>query len=446
MKKILTSLAFLISVGAAGAADLVELKPSQQLWNQGLAAYQRGAFDEAIKIFSARTRVGPPDANVYYYLGNCYLSTKKHEDAAKMFSACIRMSPASQAGQYSLQALEKLSTMPKTVEAPKPTEGIPDAAAVEASKDSLLTERALDKSYNEAVKRIQNERVALKRRIDQVYERLQDELMSVNRRSTPNFAAELTRMKAQAEIEVEQMQMKQLRWESRLLAPDKVDVRAVPELPKKIDDSQNALGTLFEYFKEDKPFDPLGTDITPELTAKFMTIKDAFGDLHTYQPQARSLAKQMFMQMKSGIQTKQDSFDMQVHELKERMLRDVYTIQCNSGNQNTYKNLNPMSYLTSTKIPRLDKDNLSPMEIELSQAADRAKRRIKELQESYNRDVDSIISGTKERLASLVGQSITMGSQLKNPKGTVQLVPTGTSLHTRNYVNFGDHADPPKKK
>ncbi len=86
------------------------------------------------------------------------------------------------------------------------------------------------------------------------------------------------------------------------------------------------------------------------------------------------------------------------------------------------------------------------MEIELSQAADRAKRRIKELQESYNRDVDSIISGTKERLASLVGQSITMGSQLKNPKGTVQLVPTGTSLHTRNYVNFGDHADPPKKK
>lgn len=446
MKKLLAALIITSSISCVSAGELAEIKPAQ-LWNQALSAYQRGNFPEAIKLLSARSRMAPADPNVMYYLGNCYLQTQKHDDAAKMFSACVRMSPASQAGQYSLQALEKLSSMPK---APLPDPnakppGTMDQAALDASKEALMSERALDRDHVTAAKRIKDERNTLKRKIDRVFEQLQETLLSMNRRSTPNYAAELAKLKSEAEIEVEQMQIKELRLESRLLAPDKIDCRAVPELPKKKDDSKNALGALSEYLKPEQPDDPLASEISPEITAKFMTVKDAFGDLSTYQPQARRLAKQMFLHMKSGVEMKQDSFDMQLHQAKERLIRDVYSIHANYGNQAIMKNMNPLQYLTSASIPRTDQSSMTPMDIELSQAAERTKKRLKELQDSYNRDLDSIIVGTKERLAGLVGTSITMGSQLKHPKGSVQLVPQGTTLHTRNYVNFGDHADPRAK-
>lgn len=436
---LLSALSLLFSstfTARAIAGELTEVRAGD-LWSQAVAAYQHGNYPEAIKLLSARSRMEPKDPNVYYYLGNCYLQTKQTDDAAHMFSACVRMAPGTQAGQYSLQALERLSTMPKTAE-PKPVDNTPDAAQIEASKDALVSERALDKDFNQAVKRIQNERSTLKRRIDHIFEKLQEDLASMNRRNTPNFAAEILRLKGEAEMEVERLQTKEMRFENRLMAPDKIDVRAVPELPKQKDDTKTALGSLAEYFKPEQPFDPLGADITPELAAKFMTIKDAFGDLSTYQPQARELAKQMFRQMKNSVEMKEDSFDNAVHQEKDRLLRDLYSIQTNYGNQAIYKNLNPLQALASTSIPRSNQDNLTPMDQELSQVTERAKKRLKELQDSYNRDIDSMIAGTKERLASLVGQTITMGSSLKHPKGTVQLIPQGTTLHTKNYINFGD--------
>lgn len=438
MNRILAATIALITIQShAFASDLVELGP-QALLQQGIGAYQRGLFAEAEKYLSARCRIQPGDANAFYYLGNTYLQLKRNEDAAHMFTACVKVSPTSQAGQYSLQALERLSTMPKAPDKPK-SDGQPDAAQIEAMKDSLRSDRALDKSFNEAVARIRNERTTLKRRIDQVYERLQDELAQFSRRTTPNFAAELAQAKSKAEVEVEQLQRKEQRFESRILAPNKIDVRAVPELKSKRDDSKDALGALAEYFKSDKPDDPLSAEITPEITEKFMSVRDVFGDLSTYEPQSRKLAQQMFGQLKSAIEMKQDNFDQQIQNEKERLIRDIYSIQANYGNQTFGRNqLNPMSYLTSSSIPRSSTENLSPFEQEVSQAADRAKRRLKEIQDSYNKDVDLAISGTKERLGSIVGQMITIGSQMKKPKGTIQVVPIGTTLNNRNYVNFGD--------
>jgi len=261
-------------------------------------------------------------------------------------------------------------------------------------------------------------------------------------RSTQNYAQEMERLRRDTENAVENMHLKELRLESRMLAPDKIDVRAVPKLPEeKRDDTKTSLGSLLEYFTPEKPFDPFATELTPEIVSKFMSIKDVFGELSTYQPAARAVAKQCFMQLKRGVETKQDNFDQQIFQAKANLIKDIIAIKINYGSQ-TYRNQQASYHLSQTKIPRSDPTHMSPMEQEVVAATERAKRRIKELQENYNKDVDLLVTGAKERLSGLVAQTGNMNKQLKNAKGTIQIIPLGTSVYTRNYVNFGDRTEP----
>jgi hypothetical protein len=79
------------------------------------------------------------------------------------------------------------------------------------------------------------------------------------------------------------------------------------------------------------------------------------------------------------------------------------------------------------------------MERDVSELTGRAQKRIHELQKGYEQQVDMSISGAKEQLSTMVASGL--GSQLKHVSGTIQLVPLGTDLRTRNYVNFGDRSD-----
>lgn len=428
--------------GSALATDISEVSAAT-LMQQGLAAYQRGDYPNAIRHLSARARMAPADANVYYYLGHCYCQTKQTDQAAHMYSACIRLNPTSQAGQYALKALETLSTMPKVPPETKLEPLAVDPEASTATKDGLMTTAAIDKQFNDAAQRIKSQRQTLKARIDRAWEQVQDEMTAMNPRSTQNYSQEMERLRRDTEIKVENMHLKELRMESRMLAPDKVDVRAVPKLPEeKRDDTKTSLGSLLEYFTPEQPFDPFATELTPEIVSKFMSIKDVFGELSTYQPAARAVAKQCFMQMKRGVETKQDYFDQQIFQAKSNLIKDIISIKISYGNSQTFRNQQPSYHLSKTKIPRADQTHLSPMEQEVSQVTERAKKRIKELQENYDKDIDLLVTGAKERLSGLVAQTGNMNKQLKNVKGTIQIIPLGTSVYTRNYVNFGDRTEP----
>ena len=411
----------------------------------GIAAFQKGDYSNAIRYLTARAKMRPEDANVYYYLGNCYLKTKQHEHAAHMFSASVRVAPSSQAGKYALTALETLSTMPKTAAEPvKEDNGAPDAAQTSANKESLMSEKALDQAFNENVNKIKGYRQGLKSRVDQAWLQMQDEMQSLQQKNNPTYAVDLEKLQRETENKVQDMQTKELRLENRLLAPDKIDVRAIPQLPtEKIDDTKTALGSLLDYFKPEKPFDPFATDITPEMTSKFLTVKDVFGELPTYQGSARRLAKQVFIGLKSNIETKQNMLDQQLFQLKANLIHDVVNIKNNFGSsQSNHKfAVNVASYITGAKVPRSDRDQLSPMELEIHQAVERSKKRIKELEETYYREVDNVIAGAKEKLGGMVAQTGQMNSQLQKPSGNIQLVPQGTDMYTRNYVNFGDRPD-----
>lgn len=442
------SFAFGLLICASPSAHANELTPvdSTKLTQQGVASFKRGDYNNAIRYLTARARMRPEDAEVYYYLGNCYLQLKQNDQAAHMFSASVRVAPASQAGKYSLTALETLSTLPKTeAPAPPPKAEGPDPGQTAASKDSLMSDKALDKAFNEAVVRIRGMRQTFKAKVDHHWLLMQEDMQNLTAKGNPNYATDLEKLQREAENKIQELQTKELRLENRIMAPDKIDVRAIPQLPaEKIDDSKTALGSLLDYFKTETPFDPFATDVTPELTSKFLTVKDVFGELPTYQGSARRLAKQVFLQIKSGIETKQDILDQQLAMLKTNLIHDVINIKINFGSSKmNLKNqqYDPLTYIAAAKVPRANKDQLSPMDQEIQQVIERSKKRIQEMEDTYYREADLIIAGGKEKLGGMIAQTGQMNSQLQKPSGNIQLVPQGTDMYTRNYINFGDRSD-----
>jgi O6-methylguanine-DNA--protein-cysteine methyltransferase len=438
---------FLFGVASARASEVTQTDPAKMA-QLGISAFQKGDVQTAIRYLAARANMKPEDANVYYYLGNCYLKTNQNDQAAHMFSACVRVSPSSQAGRYSLTALETLSTMPKQADPPPPDPAAapPDKAQAAATKDSLMSEKALDQQFNDAVVKIKSYRQGLKSRVDHIWLQMQDEMQALQQRNNPNYAADLEKLQREAEIKVQELQTKELRLESRMMAPEKVDVRAIPQMPsEKVDDTKTALGSLLDYFKPEKPFDPFATELTPDVTSKFLTVKDVFGELSTYQASARRAAKQVFMQLKNSIEMKQDQLDMQLTQIKNNLLHDVVAIKINYGNQTNARNaqqlVNAASYISGAKIPRSDQEKLTPQEQEVSQAVERSKKRIKDAEDTYYHEVDLILAGGKEKLGGMIGQIGQMNKQMQKPSGTIQLVPLGTDTYTRNYINFGERPE-----
>ncbi|GEM_PF-2857591 len=416
---------------------------SQSLTRDGIAAYNRGDYALAIRLLVQRSGMPPEDATVFYYLGNCYVRTRQNDRAVRMYSTCIRKAPVSQAAKYALTALEGLSAAPGAATDPP----APSPAAIEAARESLSSTAPVDKTFNDAVRDIKSQRASLKARVDGVFQKMQDDLQALSPRSA-TYAVDMEKVRREADNTTLDLQTRELRKENRLLGPDKIDARAIPQLPQeRTDDTKAPLGSLLDYFKPDKPFDPLAADLTPEITAKFMSAKDVFGELSTYQPQARRVARQVFRQLKSGIEGKQDLLDEQLFQVRANLIDDIASLLAGdtSGSQ-LYKRLTPGFYASSSSIPRADPSNLSPTDQEISRRVEVAKKRIKELEDSYYRDVDSLIAGARERVSAMVTQAGQMASQLKHAAGNIQLVPLGTDVYVRNYVNFGDRAAPPASR
>ncbi|MBX9686166.1 MAG: hypothetical protein K2X27_05660, partial [Candidatus Obscuribacterales bacterium] len=163
----------------------------------------------------------------------------------------------------------------------------------------------------------------------------------------------------------------------------------------------------------------------------------------SYQPSARRLAKQVFAGLKNSIEVKQDMLDQQLYQLKANLIHDVVNIKINYGNTQSQKlnQVTAASFISGAKLPRSDQNQLTPMEIEVHQAVERSKKRIKELEDSYYRDVDSLLAGAKEKLGGMVAQTGQMNRQMQRASGNIQLIPQGTDMYTRNYVNFGDRPE-----
>src|SRR2546423_1206059 len=81
------TLLLIFCTSAAFAANVTGMD-AKSLSEKGIASYQRGDYQDAIRLLSERAGMVPEDPDVYYYLGNCYVYTKQNDKAAHMYSAC----------------------------------------------------------------------------------------------------------------------------------------------------------------------------------------------------------------------------------------------------------------------------------------------------------------------------------------------------------------------
>lgn len=72
---------------------------------QGIDAYKKNEYKEAIKLLNKAENEDPYNAELHYYLANCYVFLHDGESAIKQYSRCFDLEPLSTFGQYSRQAL-----------------------------------------------------------------------------------------------------------------------------------------------------------------------------------------------------------------------------------------------------------------------------------------------------------------------------------------------------
>jgi len=79
-------------------------------YNDGIAAYTQGRPSDALKKFSAATRIDPSYGDAYYNMGSIYYQMKQYEPARDNFQKAVNLSPADGQAKYNLGlSLEKLS-------------------------------------------------------------------------------------------------------------------------------------------------------------------------------------------------------------------------------------------------------------------------------------------------------------------------------------------------
>ena len=72
---------------------------------QGMEAYKKNDYKEAIRLLNKAEAEDPYNAELHYYLANCYVFQHDGESAIKQYSRCFDLEPLSKYGQYSRQAL-----------------------------------------------------------------------------------------------------------------------------------------------------------------------------------------------------------------------------------------------------------------------------------------------------------------------------------------------------
>ena len=71
----------------------------------GMEAYRKNDYKEAIRLLNKAEAEDPYNAELHYYLANCYVFQHDGESAIKQYSRCFDLEPLSKYGQYSRQAL-----------------------------------------------------------------------------------------------------------------------------------------------------------------------------------------------------------------------------------------------------------------------------------------------------------------------------------------------------
>jgi len=115
-----------------GSAMVVPLQAEAQslqaarFYNEGLAQYQQGNVNDAIKYFLQAAKADPSYPDSYFNLGTIYYHQNQHTNAAKAFLRVVKLSPSDDQAKFNLamsfEKLNKLDSAVKVLKAIKPTD------------------------------------------------------------------------------------------------------------------------------------------------------------------------------------------------------------------------------------------------------------------------------------------------------------------------------------
>lgn len=91
MKRTILLLALVMMIGSCSALRI--FSEAQSEYDQGMALFNRGKFEEAIPHFQKATDIDPEFAPAYLYLGKSYLSIRKWREAVPPLRTAYRLSP-----------------------------------------------------------------------------------------------------------------------------------------------------------------------------------------------------------------------------------------------------------------------------------------------------------------------------------------------------------------
>jgi tetratricopeptide (TPR) repeat protein len=94
MKRNIPAAWLLLIVFLGSCATLRHFQVGQATFEQGLALFDQGKFQEAIPYFQRATADNPDFGQAYLYLGRSYVGARRWRDAIPPLRAAYRLSPA----------------------------------------------------------------------------------------------------------------------------------------------------------------------------------------------------------------------------------------------------------------------------------------------------------------------------------------------------------------
>lgn len=70
----------------------------------GKALHAQGQYDQAVLSYARAARLGMPDADVHFYMGQCLIFLKRHDLARQALERCILLARPATSGAAALQA------------------------------------------------------------------------------------------------------------------------------------------------------------------------------------------------------------------------------------------------------------------------------------------------------------------------------------------------------
>jgi tetratricopeptide (TPR) repeat protein len=389
---------------ASRASDVSRSPPNSQ---SGVSLYANGKFEEAKSQFQAEIRVNPINAVAHYYLALCYQHLKQRDDAAKEYELAIQYSSDKQLTTYAQSGLAACrAAVPTLVGA--------SANVTGSTRDPIGEQKnSIMQTAQKQMAEVDERREA---KIRKIREDCLDQMNSVPRffYSPGRYTYRMANANYDVAVQTIQLEANQnIEKETAAAERDKQSILAGANERIAALESTMAARSIQSSSRGKT------TPSTPDSSAQHIAS--------TVDAQSSVEAQKILAQAEKRVAEIDERTNATVAPVQadanERIAQIPKTIQIAVGR-----------YGRTMTIINPDYENLvGPIEQETSE-------KIGRIRDAAEREKKDVLYEAHRRADSMNSVASGMRSQLARPGNSIQLVPLGSSLYGRQYMNFGDES------